>query len=62
MKKDWRVERASDENEKENAWDETFKHFDQHEQSDIGIQKSRAMKRDWRAESASEKNNNKTKV
>ncbi len=54
MKKNWRAENASDEDEKKSAWSETFIHADQHDQSDVNIQQSRTMKKDRRAENASD--------
>ncbi len=59
MKESWRAERASDENEKESAWDGTFFHADQHDQSDVDIWKSRTMKEGWRAERASDEDEKK---
>jgi hypothetical protein len=54
MKESWRAVCVSDEDEKENAWDETFRHAEHHDQSDVDILKSKTTKEDWRAWDASD--------
>ena len=44
LKEDWTVEHKNDEDKKECARSEAFRHADQHDQSDLNISKSRTLK------------------
>ncbi len=53
MKRDRRIEHASDEDEKESVRSEAFFYADQHDESRVDVQKERKMKEDLSTEHAS---------